>query len=247
MADTSLVELEASIKQLPGVLGCVILSDRDGGPSEIQAFTRVGTDQAHVQEAIEAEVTARGLAGALRQVFVFELEAETHFGDRETLDRAAELAEQDARTRGPRTVDPDIELRSLQTVVPHVGTGSYNRPPLLRVSFSSTSGSSEAEVALGGADQNEIVGAASGEKTPHGLKVLAEATLEAVASMLGEAKIDFVGASMVSVVGEDAVLIVVREAGGPEMLGGALLRGGPVTEAAVRATLDAVNRRLTQS
>jgi hypothetical protein len=181
-------------------------------------------------------------------VFVFELEAETHFGDRETLDRAAELAEQDARTRGPRTLDPSVELRSLQTVVPQAGAGSHTRPPLLRVSFSSTSGTSEAQVALG-SDQYEIVGAASGEKTPHGLKVLAEATLEAVASLLGESesKIDFVGASMVSIVGEDAVLIVVREAGGPEMLGGALLRSGPVPEAAVRATLDAVNRRLTQT
>ena len=246
MTDTSLVDLEAAIKQLPGVLGCVILSDRDGGPSEIQAFTRIGTDQAGVQTAIESEVAARGLAGALRQVFVFELEAETHFGDRETLDRAAELAEQDARTRGPRTTDPSVELRSLQTVVPNVGAGSRNRPPLLRVSFSSTNVTSEAQVALG-VDQHEVVGAATGEKTPHGLKVLAEATLEAVASLLGESKIDFVGASMVSIVGEDAVLIVVREPGSPEMLGGALLRGGPVTEAAVRATLDAVNRRLTQS
>ena len=47
-------------------------------------------------------------------------------------------------------------------------------------------------------------------------------------------------------VGEEAVLVLVREADGVAMLGGALLRDGPVTQAAVRATLDAVNRRLMQ-
>jgi len=239
-----LVALEGSLKALPGVLGCVILTDRDGAPSEIQAFSRRGTDQQAIQDQIQAEVAARGLGGRLRQIYVFELEAESHFGDRETLERAAELAEQDARTRGPRTA-ADKALVSLHTVVAEpTGSASKDRPPLLRVSFSSTNVESEAEVALG-SGTSEVIGQAAGEKTPHGLKVLAEATLEAVARLVGEERLRLVGASMVSVVGEEAVLILVKEDGGPEMLGGALIRGGPVTEAAVRATLDAVNRRLT--
>ena len=246
MADSALVELESAIKKLPGVLGCVILTDHEGAPSEIQAFTQTGTDQQRIDAAIEAEVAARGLAGALRQVFVFELEAESHFGDRETLERAAELAEQEARTRGPRTIDPSQELRSLQTVVAHPSTGSPQRPPLLRVSFSSTHRISEAQVALGSSEQ-EVVGEASGETTPHGLMVLAEATLEAVSRLVPDTSIELVGASMVTLVGKEAVLVVVREQNGTDMLGAALLRGGPVTEAAVRATLDAVNRRLMQA
>ena len=246
MADPTLVDLETAIKALPGVLGCVILTDGEGAPSEIQAFTRVGADQADVEGRIEAEVSARGLAGNLRQVFVFELEAESHFGDRETLERAAELAEQEARTRGPR-LDASAELRSLQTVVGHPSPTGGKRPPLLRVSFSSSHRTSEAQVALGDSATSEVVGEASGEKTPHGLRVLAEATLEAVDKLIGESQVTLVGASLVNVVGEEAVLVLVQETDGPAMLGGALVRGGPVTEAAVRATLDAVNRRIMQS
>ena len=246
MADPTLVDLESAIKALPGVLGCVILTDGEGAPSEIQAFTRVGTDQAQVESLIEAEVSDRGLAGNLRQVFVFELEAESHFGDRETLERAAELAEQEARTRGPRSMDASAELRSLQTVVSHASGGpSANRPPLLRVSYSSSHRTSEAQVAIGSEDQ-EFVGAATGQKTPHGLRVLAEATLEAVDKLIGQSRVELVGASLVNVVGQEAVLVLVKETDGPDMLGGALVRGGPVTEAAVRATLDAVNRRIMQ-
>ena len=244
MADPTLVELEAGIKSLPGVLGCVILTDGDGAPSEIQAFTRIGTEPGTIQSGIEAAVADRGLAGSLKQVFVFELEAESHFGDRETLERAAELAEQEARTRGPRGImDASAELRSLQTesaVQPSAG----RRPPLLRVNFTSSHQTSEATVALG-TEHTEVVGEAVGEKTTHGLKVLAQATLEAVDQLIGD-RIELLGASLVSVVGSEAVLVVVRESDGQEMLGGALLRGGPVTEAAVRATLDAVNRRLMQ-
>lgn len=245
MADPTLVELEAAIKKLPGVLGCVILTDGEGSPSEIQAFTRLGTPSPEVQGLIEEEVATRGLAGALRQVFVFELEAESHFGDRETLERAAELAEQEARTRGPRVMDATDELRRLQAVARHPSGGGPSRPPLLRVNFTSSHQTSEASVALG-SEHTEVVGEAVGEKTPHGLKVLAQATLEAVDQLIGDSKIDLVGASLVSVVGEEAVLVVVREVDGTTMLGGALVRGGPVTEAAVRATLDAVNRRLMQ-
>lgn len=245
MADPTLVDLESAIKALPGVLGCVILTDGEGAPSEIQAFTRVGTDQSKVESLIEAEVSERGLAGNLRQVFVFELEAESHFGDRETLERAAELAEQEARTRGPRSMDASAELRSLQTVVSRGSGPSANRPPLLRVSYSSSHRTSEAQVAIGSEDQ-EFVGEASGQKTPHGLRVLAEATLEAVDKLIGQSRVELVGASLVNVVGQEAVLVLVKETDGPDMLGGALVRGGPVTEAAVRATLDAVNRRIMQ-
>ena len=245
MADPTLVELEAAIKSLPGVLGCVILTDSEGSPSEIQAFTRLGTEPHGVQGQIEAEVATRGLAGNLRQVFVFELEAESHFGDRETLERAAELAEQEARARGPRGVlDASEELRRLQSVATHPSGGNA-RPPLLRVNFTSSTTTSEAQVALG-EGTGEVVGEASGEKTPHGLKVLAQAALDAVDKLVGESQIELVGASLVSVMGEEAVLVVVKEEGGTEMLGGALVRGGPVSEAAVRATLDAVNRRLMQ-
>jgi hypothetical protein len=47
----------------------------------------------------------------------------------------------------------------------------------------------------------------------------------------------------VNVGGQEAVLVLVLE-DGQDMLGACLTRGGPLTEATVRATLDAINRRL---
>ncbi|MGH2747231.1 MAG: hypothetical protein ACRDKB_04845 [Actinomycetota bacterium] len=241
MADTSLVDLETSIKKLPGVLGCVILTDKTGNPSEIQAFTRLGVDQGEVQRSILDEVATRGLP-PVGHIMVFELEAESHFGDRETLERAAELAEQEARARGPARPEakevpappPDAERRH----------GVLRRRPLLsRVVLSSTTWRSEAEVALG-SEGSEVSGFSEGEKTPHGLKVLAQATLEATGRLVEGMRFVLKGASLVKTFGREAVLVVVEVDDGPESIGAALVREGPTSEAAVRATLDAVNRRL---
>ena len=245
MAQSSLVELETSIKGMPGVLGCVILTTPDGAADEIQAFIRAGTDQEEIQKSILGEVDRRGLDGSLRHVFVFELEAESQFGDRESLLRAAEVAEQEARSRGPIATDIDspvhVELSHPRESLPGP---LKNRPSLSGVSISSSMWSSEAEVSLGEGD-SQVVGQASGDKTPHGLEVLARATLEAAGRLVPEVEFGLVGASLVTLLGREAVLVLVAMDDGPETLGGALVRHGPVSEAAVRATLDAVNRRLT--
>jgi hypothetical protein len=170
---------------------------------------------------------------------VFELEAESMFGDRETLERAAELAEQEARARGPVSQTP-VAAPSDQV---HAPITAGMRPLVLSVGFFSTALDSKAEVSLAGGAE-EAIGEASGEKTPHGLKVLSEATLEAVSKLTGRDFVKLVGASLVSIVGEEAVLVMVREPDGQELLGAALVHDGPVPEAAVKATLDAINRRL---
>ena len=242
-------DLENALKQLPGVLGCVILTNAEGVPSEIQAFTTKGTDRAEVERTILTEVESRGLTPVLSHISVFELEAESYFGDLESLERAAELAEQEARSKGSVGVGAGISEVARISLTPReikVGPPAgelKRRPPLLRVELSSTSLTSEAKVALADHSDQEIVGTAEGEKTPHGLRVLAEATLEAVGRLVPSVKIELRGASLVNVVGEEAVLVVVEERDGPEMLGAALVRGGPVTEATVRATLDALNGR----
>jgi hypothetical protein len=245
MVQTELIDLESTIKKMPGVLGCVILATPDGSPSEIQAFTKTGADQGVVQQQILNEVATRGLDAHLRQVFVFELEAESHFGDRESLERAAELAEQDARTRGPvslREVQDMPEQRPLRR--PSTGESS-KRPPLLKVAITSSAWRSEAEVALG-SERDEVVGLAEGEKTPHGLKVLAQATLDA-AHKLVDGDFSLKGASLVKAFDEEAILVLVEVDGEYTTVGSALTRGGPVSEATVRATLDAINRRLTEA
>ena len=242
MSDVDLVELEASIKKLPDVLGCVILTDQQGRAGEIQAFMKSGSDTATVQKAIVDTATYAGVGEELRQVLVFELEAESIFGDRESLERAAELAEQEARSRGIQW-EPDLPQREARTR--DMGGHAF-RPPLRRVVLSSSAWKTHAEVVLGHDESDEVRGESSGDKTPHGLKVLAQATLDAVANLVGASDFILEGASLVSVVGQEAVLVMLRLHDGLEVLGAALVRDGPVSEAAVRATLDALNRRFAR-
>jgi hypothetical protein len=113
------------------------------------------------------------------------------------------------------------------------------------VLLSSTTWRTEAEVALG-PEGEQVTGQATGEKTPHGLSVLAQAALDAAAQLATGVAFELRGASLVNTFGREAVLVVVQVGDAPETIGAALVQDGPVTEAAVRATLDAINRRLSK-
>ena len=241
MAQSQIGELEATIKDLPGVLGCVILSGGDGAPSEIQAFTSTGTDRDEIQARILEEMASRDFGDENSRVYVFELSAESYFDDLESLERQVEFAEQEARSAG--MIGSSAPASEAPPAPPATGP-TRQRPRVRKVSLSSSSWTSEAIVALGDED-NEAVGQASAEKTPHGLKVVADATLEAAQKIAGGDDTSFrvKSASLVSVGGQEAVLVLVLE-GDQDMLGSALTRGGPLHEATVRATLDAINRRL---
>jgi hypothetical protein len=234
---TDVLELESSIKALPGILGCVIMTDPDGQPSEIQAFVRLGLDPAEAQKAIKETVARFKLSPPLKQVFVFELDAESQFGDRESLERAAELAEQDARARGPETVRVSPGLKAT------AGGGAGARPIVERVSLTASSWSAESQVSLK-MNEGEVVGNAEGEKTPHGLTLLAQATIDAAHKLIGIQAFQLEAASMVNIGGRQAVLVLVRQDQGQPNLGAALVREGPIGESAVRATLAAINRKL---
>lgn len=218
--NVDLLDLESAIKELPGVLGCVIFSGPDGAPSEVQAFTKRGADHTAIEQAITKEVGDRGIEGSLKRVFVFELETESLFGDSTMFDLSATIAGDDV-------------VAAMERKVSFSG-----RPAFRRVVLSSSDITSEAEVVLEG-----TVGRAEGKKTTHGLQVVAQATLEAVHQILGEERFNLRDASLVTGAAGQAVLVFV-EAGDEQMVGAALVREGPVSEVAVRATLDAVNRRL---
>lgn len=242
MTEANALDLETTIKELPGVLGCVILTNPESGaPEEIQAFIRSGGDRARTQHAIYDEAFNHGIHESIRQVLVFELQAESHLGDRESLQRAAEVAEQEVRAQG-RSAFVEGGDAGPEPPPPPLD----NRPQLGRVLLSSTVWRSEAEVALG-PEGEQVTGQATGEKTPHGLSVLAQATLDAASRLATGIKLELKGASLVNTFGRDAVLVVVQVGEAPETLGAALVQDGPVTEAAVRATLDAINRRLSKA
>ena len=230
----NLLELEAAIKRIPGVLGCVILSTPDGSPSEVQAFTRVGVDRAAVQEAILGMAAEFDVGHSLEQVLVFELETESLLGGPESLHQAELLAELEALSEEQETVEGGRPS-------PHARPGRP-RPVFRKVVALSTTWRSEVEVALGDRTR-EVVGQAVGRASSHGLEVLAQATLDAVHQLFPDETFALGGTWLATVRGREVVLVfVVKD--DAESVGAALVRDGPLTEAAVRATLDAVNRRL---
>lgn len=235
---SDLLELEAAIKRLPGVLGCVILSTAGELPSEIQAFTKIGVDRAAIQEQILHETQARSLEGALDQVLVFELETEAFMGGPDSLRQAELLAELEALAH------EDSAALVSETAVRHGIAPGRTRPVLRRVLSFSTTWRSEAEVTLEADEGGEVVGAAVGEHAAHGLQMLAQATIDAVHKLHGEEPFSLGGTWLAEILGREVVVCFVTPADGRELVGAALVRGGALKEAAVRATLDAVNRRL---
>jgi hypothetical protein len=227
----NLLDLEARIKKLPGVLGCVIVSDDSGGPSEIQAFARVGADRTEIRDRIQDEARKFDPGNSLKQVFVFELEAESLTGP-DALKHAGLLAE--------------LEALNNEAVQSKAGVeATRDRLEFRRVVALTTTWRSEAEVSLRG-PSGEHVGQATGDETPHGLEVLAQATIDAVHKLIGEAGVfELAGAWLTEGLGRRVVVVLVNSKQG-DMVGAALVREGPVKEAAVRATLDAMNRRLAR-
>jgi hypothetical protein len=233
----SLLDLEATIRELPGVLGCVIVADPTGEPSEVQAFTDVGADRSTLQRAILDEASRRGMGASLKQVLVFELEAEALMGGPDA----------------PREAELLAELEALDDAAspgtPGGGGGrSPVRPVLQRVvaRLRASSSDSEAEVALVDGE-TEVIGQAVGRQSPHGLDIVAQATIDAVHKMIGEgAAFTLEAATLTEMKGHEIVMVLVGSTDG-EMVGSALVRAGPHADAAVRATLDALNRRLTRT
>lgn len=244
MAQSEIRDFESTIKAIPGVLGCVVIAGHDGNPTEIQAFTSTGTDRDEIQARILEEMASRDFGEENSRVYVFELSAESYFDDLESLERQVEFAEQEARAAGPLGEGASEVPAPTRPPRGDMAPSRAARPRVRKVSLSSSSWTSEATVALG-EEGDEVVGQASSEKTPHGLKVVADATLEAASKIAGaDATFKVKSASLVNVGGQEAVLVLVLE-DEHDMLGAALTRGGPLHEATVRATLDAINRRLS--
>jgi hypothetical protein len=232
----SLLELEATIRGLPGVLGCVIVADPAGDPCEVQAFTAAGADRSEIERAILDEADRRGMTASLRGVLVYELETEALVGGPDSLRQAELLAELEALDDEPAGGPRASRISD---------TGSI-RPVVRRVvaTLSETS-DSEARVALADG-QTEVIGQAVAEGSTNGLEVVAQATVDAVHKMIGDdTTFTLVGASTTEMIRRQMVLVLVRS-DGSELVGAALVRGGPLADATVRATLDALNRRLTR-
>jgi hypothetical protein len=119
---------------------------------------------------------------------------------------------------------------------------SSGRPTVDNVRLSSTTWSSEATVSLADGEYR-AVGESTGDRTPLGLKVVAEATVDAVTKLWGDPGVVLKGVSIAETVGEELVLVVVTE-GDEQKIGAALVNEEPIPDATARATLVALDGRL---
>lgn len=220
--------LEEEIRQVPGVLGAVVFSDRGGHPVEIQVFTRAGVSEQDVRKAI-AEILARaGVAHTTERIFLFELAGEpSHRVAQPNLKGAVRL-------RPPE--QPSAPARS----------GARRRPKIGRVHLAAGDPVTEVNVSLI-YDGREAIGVGRSRKTPQALRVTAAATLEAAQALLGmKGVFALEGVAIIETRGELVVQVLVHSTirGGRSLLGSAFVGSRPSHEAAVRASLDAINRQL---
>ncbi len=217
---------ERAIRRLPGVVGVVIFGIGGDEPSEIQVFTATGVPVGEMREQVMEVLQQYEIADRIDRLYVFPL--------------AQRLAEELGDVFGPAGTE------ARPTHEPVAAPAGDGRVSIRRVILSTGRAQSEAEVQLhhrGG----EHGGSAVGPTTPHGLHLTARATVDAIESVLGRRGVlELAGAALLNVFGREAVCVIVSTVEDPsrEFLGACLVVDAPVHEAAVRATLDAVNRQL---
>jgi hypothetical protein len=123
----------------------------------------------------------------------------------------------------------------------------FRRPKLLSVKQDTSNGGLRVEVSLVHADGVEIVGKAQAQsEAPDGCHVAASATMQAVAGLISNPDtLKLQRAQVTSLNGHTVALVHLtwQSAHGLEHLLGATLAEPDVVHGAVRATLDAVNRK----
>lgn len=228
-----LVDIEAEIRRVDGVIGAVIFHDSKGNPREVQAFTRAGISERRVRQAIAEALAQHHKMQTTERVYVFELTGE----------------EFPLAAASPESGHPSAA--GAQTVVTasaplQAGSTGPVRARIGRIMLTASGARPVANVRLilGG---KEAEGSGRGIDAQDPLRVTAATTLEAAQALIGQKGIfELEGVELVDAVGEQVVVVLVQSAlGGERRLLGACLRcDAPVHEAVVRATLDAVNRQL---
>lgn len=226
-------DLESEIRAIPGVVSAVVFGDRAGRPIEVQAFTFSGTSQPEVRKQIAGALTRRGHIQDTERVVVFELAGEP------TRSRPGLPNVQGALTDWPQ---PKVSSQS-SAAAPR---RSKRRPRIGKISLAGNGPNAEASVQLI-FNGKEAEGLGRARKTTYSLRVTAAATLEAAQALIGQpGLLALEGVSLVEVLRRRMVIVLAHSAlaGGRFVVGASLVGDGPVHAAAVRASLDAVNRQL---
>ncbi|MEO7804259.1 MAG: hypothetical protein ABIS18_07730 [Actinomycetota bacterium] len=132
---------------------------------------------------------------------------------------------------------------------PEIHLTGEARPSIRHVSVASSSTDATASLAHVNLvwEGYESEGTGTARRTSHGLRLVAATTLESIQAFVGRKGLfSLDSASLVEVMERQVVMVIVSTGRSTYDLsvGAALVREAPIYDAAVRATLDAVNRRL---
>jgi hypothetical protein len=148
----------------------------------------------------------------------------------------------------PPTEQPATSLRPMAERRAEVGLSGNRRMAIRRLQLVSTSAGISTAVSLG-LGARTFVGEAEAGSTPDSVqRAVAVATLRAVTDVLGDhSTLELVHVEVAPVADEWVALVVAQFLSGgaePERLTGAAVVREDVRQAVIRATLDAVNRRV---
>lgn len=219
--------LVTALRAVPGVLDATLEPDREGGPGALRLDLAPGADG----EAVAGEVD-----DVLRREFGLGVDAE-----RLASSTPADLV--DADPHGAAAPAAASEPGAAEEAYARQG----GRPSIAKLHLVSEGLEATASVTLA-AGVRQATGTATGIASSNAVhRTVATATLRAVEQLVGPAlRVELEQLELVPVGPERTVLVVLAlvTARGSELLTGASAVRDDVRQAVVRATLDALNRRL---
>jgi len=250
--------LRAALRAVPGVLDADVDPDDLGGLGTLRLDLEPGVDEADVAGRVSRVLRERfglGVDADRVELHDSDISVVEEVGSQHPAQPAAQPAPPTPEpqpeppapgagpTRGTPTVEDVSEVRTLTLPMPRPSA----RPSIAKMHLVSAGLDVTASVTLASGDRT-AVGEARGSATSSGVhRAVALATLRAVEQLVGDAvRVELEHLDVTPMGTERTVVVLLTlltERGGETLTGAATVRDD-VRQAVIRATLDALNRRL---
>jgi hypothetical protein len=230
--------LVAALRAVHGVADADVDAGPEGGLGTLRLDLEPGVDEAEVASQVSQVLREQfGLGVDADRVELLESETEQDVPEEQPLPEPEPVSEE------PPPLRIHDEVTALGPPEPRTST----RPAIAKMHLVSTGLDVTASVTLSSGART-AVGEARGMASQSGLhRAVAHATLRAVEQLAGEAvRLDLDALELTPLASERTVVVMLTmlSSRGSERLTGAAVVRDDVRQAVIRATLDAVNRRL---
>lgn len=221
-----LPEFEDALRHLPGVKAASVVTGPDAVPTEVHVLANPGKAAKQVVRDVQSLAMAR-----------YDIDIDHRIVS------VVQLGDDEVRTVGPTA---SVDASSLDELTDHAEPETSVRPAITAITVRSGSGQTQATVSLT-VDDQKFEGMSTGPVGPsHRARLVALATLDAVAELLGQS-CDVESAMVVATGTREVALCVltltVPRVGEHVLTGSAVVRGDEA-DAVARSVLAAVNRQL---